>query len=191
MRSQGYRVRFSSHKVDSGSLAWLCSLLISALLISGCGGGSPIQSPMAPLNPNAVSIPFSDVGVPVALPAVNGYRVIVTIPSNSLSATANAFMVNVTHNPPGGTPQLYVTLTSPVAARFSGFPKLKIAVPKCTAVDGCYYRIAIYDPAHPGWRNVTDWIAASDSAVDFSAFAVPFDIVANREYGLALLRTSG
>jgi hypothetical protein len=181
--------RWNLHKVILFGI--INSVIALAAAVAACAGGggtgSALQAPppiphQSP-SPVSTSVPFSDVGVAVALPAASPFTEAITVPSNNQSATANTFSVSIATQsfnglpqissiqrrplvqriaannshptiPFGATPLLYFAVASSAAASFTAIPSLEIGgLPQELA--GNEFFLLVYDPtnAAAGWQT--------------------------------------
>jgi hypothetical protein len=207
-------------------LAAFGTLSLTAAVVAACGGGgggSTLPAPPAVAHPTpsapqvvSTSIPFSNVGVPIALPGVGGFTESITVPSNNQSSTSNTFVVSIATQPFNGLPKVSSAQRKPLAQHAAtggshhyavspsgGTALLYFTVGSSVAASftaipnfkifvplpttGESFYLAIYDPTNAAAGWQTAGpLTISGSVVSFSGAGIPFNILAGTQYGLAL-----
>lgn len=138
---------------------------------AACGGGAsggthplPVSSPPAPPGGTVVqasiSVPATETGVPIPLPALPGIMGTVTLPGNdaapgtSITITTSATLPSFVSGTPESGSVIFLTITLSAASNITfqkGGPNFAVTLSQPPANRGAYYAW-MYDSVH-AWRN--------------------------------------
>lgn len=148
---------------------------VLAVLVS-CGGGSggrlgalPVASlAPGPVTKATISVPVSQTGVPIALPALPGISGTVTLPSSSASAGTMLSITTDASLPPfvSGAPEpgsvvfLTITLTSSQDVTFHGLPLFSVTLSSPPADQGAFFA---WQFAQTRWTNYAPLLVVANT----------------------------